>query len=60
MLIIVGKHDGKLVCHLLQDLNVLAQTSKMNQKRCMIYEIQNIHHIVCVYLWLETLFLGYI
>ena len=29
-------------------------------KRCSIFELQNVHHIVWVYSWLKTNFLGYL
>ena len=48
------------VCHLLQNMKAPIQTSietkKLSNKIwCRIFEFQNIHHIVCVYLWLETM-----
>ena len=47
------------VCHLLQGLKVpgsnLDNDSILNWKWRGIFEIQNIHYIVCVHWWLETM-----
>ena len=55
----VGKHGGTLVGHQFQDLKVPVQTlvktkNVYNYKFSRAFEIQNIHHIVCVYSWLKT------
>ena len=49
-----GKHGGTLVCHLLEDLKIPGSNLDKDEKFIeleIIFEI----HIVCVYLWLETM-----
>ena len=47
------RHGGTFVCQLSQDMKVLGSNLDKDKKKSK-FKIQNIHHIVCVYSWLET------